>query len=84
MLNNFVWSIFQGYKEAKESSRDPFKELEKSWYLYEIDDLEELRKQATNKEQHNLILDHMYKYDATQVDYFRQIEKKIINYYWEE
>lgn len=82
-FNDLLWSVFQGYKEAKDQ-RDPFKVLENSWKLYEIDDLNDLYKQAKSKEHHNLILDHMYHYDATRVGYYKTIERKIINYYWEE
>jgi hypothetical protein len=37
-FNDLVWSMFQGYK-AEKDKRDPYKELEKSWYLYEVKDL---------------------------------------------
>lgn len=75
--------MFDGYKSAKEAAYDPFEELKNSWRLFEIDDLNTLCNKAKTKEQHNLILDHMYKYDATRVGYYKRIEKKIINHYWE-
>jgi hypothetical protein len=50
VLNDLVWSVFQGYKKAKDE-RCPYKELENSWRLYEVDELEELRQQAITKEQ---------------------------------
>lgn len=83
MLNDFVWSIFQGIKEAKDS-RDPFHELERSHLLYEIDELNQLCNVAKTKEQHETILDHMYRFDATRVGYYERIERKIIHHYWED
>lgn len=82
-LNGFVKSIFDGYREAKDFKHNPFNELENSWKLFEVDDLNDLYKKATTKEQHELILDHMYQYDATRVGYYKRIEDKIIQHYWE-
>ncbi|NRD81178.1 hypothetical protein HPT25_28205, partial [Bacillus sp. BRMEA1] len=69
--------------EAKTYNHNPFNELEKSWYLMDIATLNDLCDKAKTKEQHEMILDHMYRFDATRVDYFKRIEKKIINRYWE-
>jgi cell fate (sporulation/competence/biofilm development) regulator YlbF (YheA/YmcA/DUF963 family) len=82
LINDIVWSIFQGYKEAK-SERNPYEELERAGFLYDVADLRKLTNQAKTKEQHESILDHMYKYNATRVDYYSNIEKKIIHHYWE-
>ncbi|MBT2696328.1 hypothetical protein J7E79_02615 [Bacillus sp. ISL-40] len=81
-FNDIVRSVFEGYKEAKDQ-RDPFGELEKAWCLYGVDDLNGLLGFAKTKEQHELILDHMYQFDATRVGYYKNIETKIINHYWE-
>lgn len=86
MINNFVWSIFQGYKEAKDA-RDPFKELEKSPFLYEVDDLNDLANQANTREQYEAVLDHIYRFDAASegpFGYFKRIEYKIIDRMWDE
>jgi hypothetical protein len=82
VLNGFVWSIFQGYKEVKDK-RDPYKELEKSWYLYEVKDLKELANKAKHDSQLNTVLDHLYKWDATRVDPYKDIENKIIDRMWD-
>ncbi|MDF2854240.1 MAG: hypothetical protein K0Q87_91 [Neobacillus sp.] len=82
LINDIVWSMFQGYKDVK-NERDPYKELEKVGFLYDVADLRVLSNQAKTKEQHESILDHMYKFDATRVDYYSNIEKKIIQLYWE-
>lgn len=82
-LNGFIKAIFDGYREAKEANHNPFNELQKSWRLLEVDEVNDLYKKAKTKEQHEMILDHMYKYDATRVGYYKRIEKKIINNYWE-
>jgi hypothetical protein len=73
--------MFQGYKEVKES-RDPYEVLEKAWQLYDIDTLNELTNRAKKPDQYNIILDHMYQYDATRVNYYKDIERKIIERMW--
>jgi hypothetical protein len=81
-FNGFVKAIFDGYREAKAYNQNPFNNLEKS-YLLDVADLNELCDKAKTKGQHEAILDHMYRFDATRVDYYKRIEKKIINRYWE-
>jgi hypothetical protein len=81
-FNDLVWSMFQGYKEVKDK-RDPYKELEKAWYLYEVKDLRDLTNKANKEEQYNVILDHLYKWDATTEDYYKAIENKIIDRMWD-
>jgi hypothetical protein len=81
-FNDLVWSMFQGYK-AEKDKRDPYKELEKSWYLYEVKDLKDLTNKARKDEQYNTILDHLYKWDATRVDPYKEIENKIIEEMWD-
>lgn len=81
-FNNLVWSMFQGYKEVKEK-RDPYKELEKAWYLYEVKDLRKLIQGAKNDTQLNHVLDHLYKWDSTRVDPYKELENKIIDRMWE-
>jgi hypothetical protein len=82
-FNSFVKSIFNGYREAKHYNHNPYNELGKSYLLADVDDLNDLCNKAKTKEQHESILDHMYRFDATRVDYYKRIEKKIINHYWE-
>lgn len=80
-FNDLVRSVFDGYRAAKES-RNPYKELDKSWYLYEVKDLRELTEQAKKKDDLNSVLDHLYKWDATRVDPYKDIENKIIDRMW--
>jgi hypothetical protein len=80
-FNDFVWSIFQGVKQAKE--QDPYRQLEKSWWLYDVSELRELADKAKTKQQQEIVLDHLYKWDATRVDYYKNIENKIIDRMWE-
>lgn len=82
-FNSFVKAIFDGYREARAYNHNPFNDLEKSYLLFDVADLSELCDKAKNKQQHEAILDHMYRFDATRVDYYKRIEKKIINRYWE-
>lgn len=80
-FNDFVWSMFQGVKAHRES-KDPYQELDKAWGLYEVEDLRELAEKARTKEHHNVVLDHLYKWDATRVDVYKDIENKIIDRMW--
>jgi hypothetical protein len=43
-------------------------------------------KHAEDKEDYETILDHMYRFDATESEYgyFKKIEKKIIHQFWED
>jgi hypothetical protein len=81
-LNDIVWSMFQGYKAVKDK-RSPYEELDKAWYLYEVKDLKQLVQGAKNDTQLNSVLDHLYKWDATRVDPYKDIENKIIDRMWE-
>ena len=92
-INDIVRSMFDGYKEARDSNTDRrFDQLNKpnAWIkdsympLLEVDDLDELLKEAKTKEQYNAILDHMYRHDATRVKPYKQIENKIIKHFWED
>lgn len=80
-FNNLIQSMFAGYKEYKDS-RDPYDVLEKAWYLYEVKDLRDLTNKAKKDDQYNTILDHLYKWDATRVDPYKEIENKIIDRMW--
>lgn len=84
-LNGFVKSLFDGYSAAREKSYYPrkFEEMKKTNLLFGVDDLNDMFSHARSKEEHEIILDHMYRFDATQVGYYQKIEKKIINHYWE-
>lgn len=82
-VNGFIKAIFNGYREAKEYNHNPFNELERTSLLFDVADLNNLCDKAKTKEHHEAILDHMYRFDATRVDYYKRIEKKIINRYWE-
>jgi hypothetical protein len=82
-FNGLVKAIFDGYADAKRESRNPFNELEKSYLLFDVSDLNDLCSKAKTKQQHESILDHMYRFDATRVDYYKRIENRIINHYWE-
>lgn len=82
-FNDLLRSMFDGYREVKQN-RDPYKELEKAWYLYEVKDLRDLTYKAKKDSQYNAILDHLYKWDATRVDYYSDIERNIIERMWDD
>jgi hypothetical protein len=81
-FNDLVRSMFAGYKEVKDK-RDPYKELDKAWYLYEVKDLRTMADKAKTESQLNYVLDHLYKWDATRVDPYKEIENKIIDRMWD-
>lgn len=91
-FNTFVWSIFQGYKEAKDHNLDRrYQDLNRTWdcwigeattALYDVADLTDLVEQAKTDAHYNAILDHLYRHDATRVDYYKDIERKIIERMW--
>jgi hypothetical protein len=94
MLNDFVWSLFQGYKEAKKESEldKSFEQLNWSmdcWIgdcstpLLEVAEINQLLDKAVTKGHYESILDHLYRHDATRVKPYQNIEKKIIHRLWE-
>jgi hypothetical protein len=87
-LNGFVKSLFDGYKEAREKSYYPrkFEEMKRTSRLFEVDEVEDMLKHAEDKEDYETILDHMYRFNATESEYgyFKKIEKKIIHQFWED
>ena len=82
-FNDFLRSCFQGAAEARRDTFYPrkFREMESS-FLFGVDELEDMLNHAKNKDQYNTILDHMYRFDATRVDYYKDIENKIIDRMW--
>lgn len=85
-FNGFVKSLFDGYKTAREKSYYPrkFEEMKKTNLLFGVDELNDLYEEAEDKEDYETILDHMYRFDATRVGYYKRIENKIINNFWED
>jgi hypothetical protein len=85
-FNGFVKSLFDGYKAAKEESYYPrkFEEMKKTNILFDVADLNDMYDHAEEKEEYETILDHMYRFDATRVGYYKKIENKIINDFWED
>jgi hypothetical protein len=83
-LNGFMKSLFEGYKEAKQQSYYPrkFEEMENTNRLFEVDELTDMLGHTRNKKDYETILDHMYRFDATEVGYYRKIEQKIIDNFW--
>lgn len=93
-MNDIIRAMFQGYKEAKESNVDKqYRDLnwkmdcwigETSTPLLEVADLNDLVNNATNDDQLNEVLEHLYRHDATRVSAYEKIERRIINKMWEE
>jgi hypothetical protein len=86
-LNGFVRSLFEGYQAARKESYYPrkFEEMKKTNLLFGVDDLNDMLGHAEDKEDYETILDHMYRFNATdgEFGYYKKIEKKIIDQFWE-
>ena len=82
-FNDLLRSVFQGAAEAKRENLYPrkFREMETS-SLFGVDELTDMFQHAQDKDDYNLILDHLYRFDATRVDYYKDIENKIIDRMW--
>lgn len=88
-INEIVKAFFDGYKDAKQSTYydRKFEEIKKTNRLFEVDELNDLLDHAEDKEEYESILDHMYNFDATErglFGYYKGIENKIIDKYWED
>ncbi|MCK6203913.1 hypothetical protein KZX50_00430 [Bacillus infantis] len=84
MLNSIVKSFFDGYHEAKkDEKRDwQYKELEQTPFLFSSNYLDEMYEGASDKQEYENILEHLYRHNATEIDSYAEIEQKIINKYW--
>jgi hypothetical protein len=84
MYNSILKSLFLGYAEAKKPKRlkQQFDELERTPFLFSHDHLSGLYEEASEKEDYEAILDHLYKHDAIDVDSYASLESKIIDKYW--
>lgn len=59
-----------------------FEELASTEYLFSSKYLNELLDEARTKEEHESILDHMYRNEAVDIKSYSEIEKKIIDKYY--
>lgn len=83
MLSGFVKSMFDGYRDVKKDDySQQFAELEWTPFLFSSDYLNDMYSKATTKEQHETILGHLYRHEATDVDSYQSIEKRIIDKYF--
>lgn len=84
-VSAFVQSLFAGYKEAKKDAyrQHLFDELEYLPVLFSSNHLNNMYQMAKTKDEHNAILEHLYRYDATEVPSYKKIENKIIDLYRE-
>ena len=93
--NGIIGAFFQGLREARKDTEieRKFRDLNKTmdcWIgtastrLLEVDELDYLVDHARDDDDYNSILDHMYRFNATEAElgYFKEIEKKIIHKMW--
>lgn len=88
MKSRFVKSLLEGYTTAntpyadRRKKEDAFLELEKTPFLFSSSYLNEMCDDASNKNEYETILDHMYRHEATEIESYADIEERIINKYW--
>lgn len=84
--NDVLNGAIKGYstsKPAKDKKRKwQFEELEQTEYLFSSKYLNELLDEARTKREHESILEHMYRNEATDVESYSKIEKKIIDKFY--
>lgn len=85
MFDNFIKSVFEGYSTSPSTQEKRRKRLidELEWYpmLFSSGHLNDVLEQSETKEEHEAILDYLYRFNATEVDSYQQIEQKIIDKY---
>lgn len=83
---SFLKSIFQAYNESdygkKRKKEKLFRDLEHFPMLHSSKYLNILIDEAETEEQHDLILDHLYKFDTLDVDSYKKVEQKIVDKRW--
>lgn len=84
LLNSFL----KGYTSAQTPHADEkkrkwqFEELSATPFLFSSGYLNEVYEEANNKQEYETILDHLYRHQATEVESYAELEKKIIDKYW--
>lgn len=83
---SILGSVFHTIANSKGNQRRlrerDFNELDYSPFLASSSHLNGLLEDSESKEEHESILDHMYRFDACEVDSYKSIESKIIKRYW--
>lgn len=70
-------------KQAENRRREwKYRELEETPFLFSSGYLDELRQQATRKDEFEGILAHMYRHNANELQSYQEVERKIIDKYW--
>lgn len=83
VLSGFVKSMFDGYRNVKKDDySQQFSELDWTPFLFSSDYLNDMYSNATTKEQHETILDYLYRHNATEVSSYQAIEQQIIDKYF--
>ena len=83
---NILGTVFHAIASSKSNQnrlreRDLW-EVDHSPFLLSSSHLKGLMDTTDDKEEHESILDHMYRFDACEVDSYKNIEDKIIKRYW--
>ncbi|MGK4042171.1 hypothetical protein AB0Y20_07695 [Heyndrickxia oleronia] len=84
-MNGMLRSMFQSLADSKWNKdrlrRNQFDELNEP-FLFSSSHLNSIFDECETKEEYESILDHMYKFDACEVDSYKAIENKIIDKLW--
>lgn len=88
MYNELLKSIFDGYADAKRSSKKKYPEKndkmfnwlvhEENPILFSSQQLNDLLEEAGTDHQLDCILEHLNRHEAWEVDSYKRIERKII------
>lgn len=83
MLQQFIYHLTaEVVKSNKKKEYDlRFQLLEGSPYLHSSEYLNELYDSARSKKEYGVLLDHIYKSEAEEIDSYKEIEQKIIEKY---
>jgi hypothetical protein len=85
-FTNLLGSVFEAVSKSEANQQrirnNKFNELGYSPFLFSSDYLNEMMDECETKEDHEAILDYMYRFDVCEIDSYKSIEDKIINKYW--
>lgn len=85
-MNSMLQSMFQGLAESdwnkNRLKKQRFDELNQEYYLFSSDYLNSIMDDCKTKKDYEAVLDHMYTFDACEVESYKEIEDKIIKKYW--
>lgn len=74
---SFITHFFNAYSESNMHKRNRLAELNGP-FLFSSERLDSLRNEFSSKDDQMQILDHLYRFDACEVDSYKKVEDRII------